>query len=59
MCSKHKGADQLCSYRTADLHLCFRMCNKAGYSSQINLVLFDFSAENNHEISFLYCEIKA
>ena len=25
-CSKNKGADQLCSYCTADLRLCFRLC---------------------------------
>ena len=24
-CSKNKGADQLCSYCTADLRLCFRI----------------------------------
>ena len=23
LCSKNKGVDQLCGYRTADLHLCF------------------------------------
>ena len=25
LCSKNKGDDQLCSYRTADLRLCFRI----------------------------------
>ena len=25
-CSKNKGADQPCSYCTADLRLCFRLC---------------------------------
>ena len=25
LCSGYKGADQLCSYCTADLHLCFRI----------------------------------
>ena len=25
-CSEKKGADQLCSYCTADLRLCFRIC---------------------------------
>ena len=24
-CSENKGADQLCGYRKADLHLCFRI----------------------------------
>ena len=26
-CSKNIGADQLCGYRKADLHLCFRIGN--------------------------------
>ena len=26
LCSESKGADQLCSHCTADLHLCFRIC---------------------------------
>ena len=26
LCSENKGADQLCGYRTADLHLCFCIC---------------------------------
>ena len=25
-CGENKGADQLCSYCTADLRLCFRIC---------------------------------
>ena len=25
LCSKNKDADQLCGYRTADLHLCYRI----------------------------------
>ena len=31
LCSENKDADQLCSYNTADLHLCFRICKKAGF----------------------------
>ena len=27
MSGENKGADQLCSYCTADLRLCFRICN--------------------------------
>ena len=27
LCSENKDADQLCSYCTADLRLCFRLCN--------------------------------
>ena len=30
--SENKGADQLHGYRAADLHLCFCMCEKAGFS---------------------------
>ena len=26
--SENKGADLLCGYRKADLHLCFRICKK-------------------------------
>ena len=29
--SKNKGADQLRSYREADLRLCFRICKKADF----------------------------
>ena len=29
--SKNKGADQLRSYCAADLRLCFRICEKAGF----------------------------
>ena len=28
LCSENKEADQLHSYCTADLHLCFRICKK-------------------------------
>ena len=31
LCSKNKGADQLCGYPTADLRLCFRIMQKAGF----------------------------
>ena len=31
-CSENKGADQLCSYCTADLRLCFRLCKLLVYS---------------------------
>ena len=29
LCRENKEADQLCSYCTADLHICVRMCKKA------------------------------
>ena len=32
LCSKNKGADQLCSYCTADLRLCFRMGKHSVFS---------------------------
>ena len=32
MCSENKGADQLRSYREADLRLCFRICKKTVFS---------------------------
>ena len=31
-CTKYKGADQLCGYRTADLCLCFHICRKLVFS---------------------------
>ena len=31
-CSENKGADQLHSYREADLRLCFRICKKPVFS---------------------------
>ena len=31
-CSENKGADQLCSYCEADLHLCFRISNNPVFS---------------------------
>ena len=32
LCSENKGADQLRSYRKADLRLCFRICKKPVFS---------------------------
>ena len=32
LCGKNKGTDQLRSYRTADLHRCFRICKKQVFS---------------------------
>ena len=28
LCRENKGTDRLCCYRAADLHLCFRICEK-------------------------------
>ena len=33
-CSESKGADQLRSYCTADLRLCFRICKKPVFSQR-------------------------
>ena len=32
LCSENKGADQLRSYREADLHLCLRICKMLVFS---------------------------
>ena len=32
LCSENKGADQLRSYRKADLRLCFRICKNPVFS---------------------------
>ena len=31
LCRENNGTDQLCGYCTADLHLCFRICKRAGF----------------------------
>ena len=40
LCSENKGADQLCSYREADLGLCFRIC-KSLVSHDAALILWN------------------
>ena len=35
-CSKNKGADQLCSYCTADLRLCFCLCMMLVFLSKMS-----------------------
>ena len=32
LCSENKGADQLCGYHEAGLHLCFRICKMLVFS---------------------------
>ena len=39
-CSENKGADQLCSYREADLRLCFRICKKPVFSQRGIIIQF-------------------
>ena len=38
-CSKNKGADQLCSYCTADLRLCFRLSKNLVFSCRSSSVI--------------------
>ena len=35
LCSENKGADQLCGYSTADLHLCFCTYKKQRFSHDV------------------------
>ena len=44
LCSENKGADQLCCYRTADLHLCYHICKKQETSHDaVHMVLDVYS----------------
>ena len=38
--SVYKGTDQLCSYRAADLRLCFRICKKTGFYDEAHHICF-------------------
>ena len=48
-CSENKGADQLRSYRSADVRLCFHICKEL-ISAQMNLIQYtrDFLGLNLH-----------
>ena len=48
-CSENKGADQLRSYREADLRLCFRICKKPVFSRQGS---FDFIRKKMSSTSY-------
>ena len=41
VCSENKGADQLCSYRTADLRLCFGICKSRFLMTRLILLQVD------------------
>ena len=41
MCGENKGADQLCSYCTADLRLCFRIYKLLVFSCTGSISVFD------------------
>ena len=45
-CSENKGADQLCSYCTADLRLCFHICK--------SLVFFHAKAQMTITLNFKF-----
>ena len=45
-CSENKGADQLCSYGTTDLRLCFSHMQKSGFSH----VMAQMSSYDTHYI---------
>ena len=49
-CSENKGADQLCSYWTADLHLCFRICRLLVLWWYINIFVPTSCFEQNWDI---------
>ena len=38
-CSENKGADQLCSYCTADLRLCFRICRLLAFWCDCSIII--------------------
>ena len=43
-CSENKGADQLPSYREADLRLCFRICKRFSHNeAHITLLKLQFN----------------
>ena len=52
LCSENKDVDQLCSYCTAELHLCFRICRYVGFlERQLTLYSKNFNS-NNSLVSF-------
>ena len=55
-CGENKGADQPCSYCTADLRVCFRICKLLVFSCEGSNVFFSqgvsSSNEQHHEKTF-------
>ena len=57
---EHRGADQLCSYREADLHLCFsHMQNDAAlimieHSSRLVLLMGQSSSSSSSSLAFRF-----
>ena len=64
-CSENKGADQLCSYCTADLRLCFRIAKNrvftqkpvTGPEQRLNVDLFSIKCFSFISLSFLLFSI--
>ena len=66
-CSEHKGADQLCSYCTADLRLCFRICRLLVSDATAHLIVVTFmfvekllyfpNICNVFHLSFYFCHL--
>ena len=48
LCSENKGADQLCSYCAADLHLCFCIYGKRRFSRDVAQIILARSAVLGH-----------
>ena len=49
ICSVNKGADQLSSYRAADIRLCFRKCKKQVFKLHGSYI------NKKYEMHILYC----
>ena len=57
MSSENKGADQLCSYCRADLHLCVRICMLSVLSSgklSLNLIFYEGHSISNAILTIIF-----
>ena len=50
LCSENKGADQLCSYCTADVRLCFRISKKIVFYDAAHICIYYFYSNNHNTI---------
>ena len=55
LCSKDKGTDQLCCYRTADLRLCFGICNKQVSHDEVDM---NGTSISSAALQMQYCHIE-
>ena len=53
MCSENKGADQLCSYCTADLRLCFCIDKNPVFSRRASIHVMHLSFSKDNSLSVL------